>query len=76
MKAAKRYIIGGTLKDPMAFINATLASSGGNRFKLNHIVQVPKLDVEKVQKSIIKLDLITNIKPSWTLTQIMNWAGS
>ena len=53
-----------------------VTNSQGNRFKLNHIVQVPKIDVEKVQKSVIKLNLPMNIKPSWTLTQIMNWAGS
>ena len=57
-----------------------VTNTQGNRFKLNHIVQVPKLvngiDIERAKKSLMKLDLTTKIKPSWTLTQIVNWAGS
>jgi hypothetical protein len=57
-----------------------VTNTQGNRFKLNHIVQIPKLvnglDIERAKKSLMKLDLTTNIKPSWTLTQIVNWAGS
>jgi hypothetical protein len=47
---------------------------------LNHIAQVPKVvngtNVEKVKKSLMKLKLPNSINSSWSLTQIMNWAGS
>ena len=60
------------------FLRITDASN--KRFKLNHIAQVPKVvnsvNVEKVRKSLVKLELPKSINSSWSLTQIMNWAGS
>ena len=57
-----------------------ITNAGGKRFKLNHVAQIPKLvnglNVEKVRKSLVKLELPKSINSSWSLTQIMNWAGS
>jgi hypothetical protein len=57
-----------------------ITNSQGKRFKLNHIVQIPKLingiNVEKVRKGLVKIELPQSIDSSWSLTQIMNWAGS
>ena len=57
-----------------------ITNAQGKRFKLNHIVQVPKLingiNVEKVRKGLVKIELPHSIDSSWSLTQIMNWAGS
>ena len=49
----------------------------GKRFKLNHIAQIPKVrSDERMRRRVVKLDLPTSINSSWSLTQIMNWAGS
>ena len=57
-----------------------ITDANGRRFKLNHIAQIPKvmnnINVEKVRKSLVKLELPKSINSSWSLTQIMNWAGS
>jgi hypothetical protein len=57
-----------------------ITNAQGKRFKLNHIAQVPKLingiNVEKVRKGLVKIELPQSINSSWSLTQIMNWAGS
>ena len=57
-----------------------ITNTNGKRFNLNHIAQVPKfvegLNVERVRKSLAKLELLRGINSSWSLTQIMNWAGS
>ena len=57
-----------------------IMDANGRRFRLNHIAQVPKVvngtNVEKVKKSLMKLKLPNSINSSWSLTQIMNWAGS
>ena len=57
-----------------------ITDGSNRRFKLNHVAQVPKLvnglNVERVRKSLVKLELPSNINSSWSLTQIMNWAGS
>jgi hypothetical protein len=54
--------------------------ANGRRFRLNHIAQVPKVvngtNVEKVKKSLMKIKVPNSINSSWSLTQIMNWAGS
>ena len=52
-----------------------VTDSNNKRFKMNHIAQIPKVD-ERVRKSLIKLELPKSINSSWSLTQIMNWAGS
>jgi hypothetical protein len=39
------------------------------------VAQVPK-DVEKVKRTVMKLKVPNGINSSWSLTQIMNWAGS
>jgi hypothetical protein len=52
-----------------------ITNTNGRRFRLNHIAQVPKGD-EKVKRTLMKLKLPKGINSSWSLTQIMNWAGS
>jgi hypothetical protein len=52
-----------------------ITNTNGRRFRLNHVAQVPK-DVEKVKRTVMKLKVATGINSSWSLTQIMNWAGS
>jgi hypothetical protein len=50
------------------------------RFKLNHIVQVPTFvsdtNLQSMKRSLIKIDVPSNINSSWSLKQIVNWAGS
>ena len=54
-----------------------VTNADGKRFKLNHIAQIPKVTSgERMRRSVIKLDLPRSINSSWSLTQIMNWAGS
>ena len=57
-----------------------IMDANGQRFRLNHIAQVPKLvngtNVETVKKSLMKIKVRSDINSSWSLTQIMNWAGS
>ena len=57
-----------------------ITNTNGQRFRLNHVAQVPKVvngvNVERVRKSLVKLELPKGINSSWSLTQIMNWAGS
>ena len=57
-----------------------IMDANGRRFRLNHIAQVPKvvngMNVETVKKSLMKIKVPNNINSSWSLTQIMNWAGS
>lgn len=52
----------------------------GKRFKLNHVAQIPKVlngtKVERMRRRVIKLDLPGGINSSWSLKQIVNWAGS
>jgi len=47
---------------------------------LNHIAQIPKLvngiNVEKARKTLVKIEFPKTINSSWSLTQILNWAGS
>ena len=52
-----------------------ITNTNGRRFRLKHIAQVPKGD-EKVKRTLMKLKLPKGINSSWSLTQIMNWAGS
>jgi hypothetical protein len=52
-----------------------ITNTNGRRFRLNHVAQVPK-DVEKVKRTVMKLKVPTGINSSWSLTQIVNWAGS
>ena len=52
-----------------------ITNTNGRRFSLNHVAQVPK-DVEKVKRTVMKLKVTKGINSSWSLTQIMNWAGS
>jgi len=57
-----------------------VTNNEGHRFKLNHVAQIPKVvngvKVEKTKKGLVKLDLTRKIDSSWSLTQIINWAGS
>ena len=57
-----------------------IKNTGGNRFNLNHIAQIPKLvngiNVEKARKTLVKIEFPKTINSSWSLTQILNWAGS
>ena len=53
-----------------------VTNSCGDKFKLNHIAQIPKINTERTRKSLIKLELPGTIDSSWSLTQIVNWAGS
>jgi hypothetical protein len=54
-----------------------VTNADGKRFKLNHIAQIPKVTSgERVRRRVVKLDLPNSINSSWSLTQIMNWAGS
>ena len=54
-----------------------VTNADGKRFKLNHIAQIPKVvNGERMRRSVIKLDLPRSINSSWSLTQIVNWAGS
>ena len=46
----------------------------GKRFKLNHVAQIP--NNERIRRSVIKIDLPSSINSSWSLKQIVNWAGS
>jgi len=60
------------------FIRITNASN--KRFNLKHVAQIPKVmngvNVEKVRKSLVKLEFPKGINSSWSLIRIMNWAGS
>ena len=47
----------------------------GQRFKLNHIAQIPKSG-EKVRKILVKMELPRNIDAHWSLQRIVNWVGS
>ena len=57
-----------------------VTDTSGKRFRLNHVAQIPKLvngvNVEKVRRTLVKIELPKSINSSWSLTQIMNWAGS
>ena len=46
----------------------------GKRFKLNHIAQIP--NGQRIRRSVVKMDLPGDINGSWSLSQIVNWAGS
>ena len=57
-----------------------ITTKDDKRFKLNHIVQVPTFvsdtNLQSIKRSFIKIDLPSNINNSWSLKQIVNWAGS